>query len=243
MIKRDMVRFRNCILIGCAAFSIAVLSGCAFGDRVVCVTPVIAETCPETTVHTEIKVLAPEDSRGKKANFVAYVRNGFRMHTADVLADKTVQQWVQDTLIANLKKAGYNPIAGGDKNIDGISISTKISKLECDVGVQYDSSITITVTVQKDNVTAFQDTYHGEAKQPGFWMNSAEYQDVLQKTMQNCVNNMMPDLLRKLEKVSAEYVSEKETENSSKVINDSSKAEKNKNNAVNKTNAEKDNYF
>lgn len=68
--------------------------GCAFGNREVVLSSMVADNLPpRAAVRAEvIKVPESEDARGLSPDFIGYVRNGFGVHTADVVASKPVRK-------------------------------------------------------------------------------------------------------------------------------------------------------
>ena len=184
-----------------------VCGGCAFGNREVMLSPVVADNLPHgAAVRTEvIKVPESEDARGLSPDFIGYVRNGFGIHTADVVASKPVWKWVQDILRENLRAAGYNAVEanGGD---DGLVIASTIVKLDCDMYMSYKAAVNLSVSLKQNRQVIFSKSYEGTASAPAFFATPAEYLAVLTTAMRNCVNVMMPELLEQLNKAKSTAV-------------------------------------
>lgn len=176
--------------------------GCAFGTREVTLSPVVANNLPsKVTVHTElIQVLEPEDTRGLAPNFVGYIRNGFGVHTADVVANEPIKKWVQKSLLENLRAAGYTAV---EANGDGgeLVITSTITKLDCDMYFSYNAVVTLSVSLKENKQVFFSKSYGGNATAMVAFITPNEYQAVLTNAMQNCINTMMPELLTKLAQI------------------------------------------
>ncbi len=176
--------------------------GCAFGTREVTLSPIIANGLPpKITVRTEvIQVIEPEDARGLSPCFVGYVRNGFGIHTADVVNHEPVQEWVQKSLVENLRAAGYNAVGANGKN-SGLVISSTITKLDCDMYMSYTAVVNITIFLKENKQVIFSKSYEGNASALAVLITPGEYQSVLTQAMQNCINSIMPELLAKLAQI------------------------------------------
>lgn len=176
--------------------------GCAFGKREVALSPVVADNLPPVaTVRTEvIKVPESEDARGLSPDFIGYVRNGFGVHTADVVNNKPVRKWVQDILRKNLLAAGYNAVEANGGN-DGLVVSSTIVKLDCDMYMSYKATVNLSVALKQNGQVIFSKSYEGNASAPAFFVTPAEYLAVLTTAMRNCVNVMIPELLDQLKQV------------------------------------------
>lgn len=184
-----------------------ICGGCAFGNREVVLPPIVADSLtPRAAVHAEvIKVPESEDTRGLSPDFIGYVRNGFGVHTADVVASKPVRKWVQDILLENLRAAGYNAVEANGGN-DGLVVSSTIVKLDCDMYMSYKATVNLSVALKQNGQVIFSKSYEGTASAPAFFATPAEYLAVLTTAMRNCVNAMMPELLEQLNKVKSTAV-------------------------------------
>ncbi|HBM16513.1 MAG TPA: hypothetical protein DD381_09270 [Lentisphaeria bacterium] len=178
--------------------------GCAFYDREIEFTPVPSQEM-NTETKTDIEIVhvsEPEDIRGVNPNFIGYVRNGFGIHTADVLAKRPVKEWVQETLIENLRAAGYNAVKAEETTKDGFVIDSTLTQLYCDIhGFSYKADVSIYIYLKDNNRVVFSKSYQGEASAIPVFTTAGEYQDVLLEAMENCINTMMPELTAKLSKI------------------------------------------
>jgi len=186
------------------AFVVGTLSfggGCAFGDRQVSLRPVYAYKIAQATTKQKVQVTLPEDGRNiKQTNtFVGYVRNGYGMHTASVFSKKTINDWVQECIVKNLKNAGFN-VTKEKKTTKGLYISTLMQVLECDAQMQYNARVILKTKLKKDDFTLFEQTFSGNFKQTNWAASSSGYQQCLTKAMKQCVDRMIPALARELEK-------------------------------------------
>ena len=187
----------------------AITSGCAFGDRHLTLNPAYANDLPSKKVTTSpVHVESPQDVRNNEqpANFVGYVRNGYGMHTADVFADKNADEWVKKCITQNLKRAGFK-VATEKVSGKGLCISTKIHTIECEAYLSMDATIKIEVKLKKSGQEFFSRTFTGKASQTNWMASSSEYQEALTNAMQQCLDKMMPVLIKELEKNSKRYAS------------------------------------
>ncbi len=183
-------------------------SGCAMkntragGNYNVSLKTVYAADLPaKTTTECKIQVSLPEDVRNKQqaANVIGYVKNIFGMHLASILAEKNINEWVQTCIVKNLGKAGFNVITG-KMTSNGLYVSTSIRTLECEAMMSYIATIILDVKLKNSNSIFFKQTFTGKAVQPN-WIGSAQgYGETLTKAMKQCLDKMMPVLIKELEK-------------------------------------------
>lgn len=179
-----------------------ICGGCAFGNREVVLSSMVADSLtPRAAVRAEvIKVTESEDNRGLSPDFIGYVRNGFGVHTADVVASKPVRKWVQDILLENLRAAGYNAVEANGGN-DGLVVSSTIVKLDCDMYMSYKATVNLSVALKQNGQVIFSKSYDGFAAAAVLFVTPDEYQAVLNRAMRYCINKMMPELLEQLKQV------------------------------------------
>ncbi len=199
----NLIKIRRVAALMMAIIAILVIgNGCAFGNRHLTLDPVYSDNLPPKTATTcKIQVPLPEDARNNQQapNFVGYVRNGYGMHTADVLADKDANVWVQSCITENLKRAGFNVINGKIAS-SGLVISTSIRSLVCDAGMNLKATVILDVKLKKGDLTFFNRTFTGKASKTNWMMSAEEYHETLTKAMKQCLDGMMPILIQELEK-------------------------------------------
>jgi hypothetical protein len=177
-------------------------SGCAFGNRQLSLNPVYADNLPpKTTLKSQIHVAKPMDARNNQQlpNFIGYVRNGYYMHTADVIGDKNVDKWVQNCLVANLRKAGFK-VSEEDIATKGLCVSAKIHSLKCDAYFSMKATVIVDVRLKKNNKEFFSQSFTGESSKLNWAASVGEYQQVVDKAMKLCLDKMMPVLIKELNK-------------------------------------------
>ena len=204
MISIKIMKWRAAgLLINMLGFAM-LAGGCAFSDRQVSLNPVYTAAPLKTAEQSEINVMPPEDKRGyEKTNLVGYVRNGYYIRTADVLADKNVNDWVQSCIAENLKRAGFKVVAG---NLDagGLCVSTAIRSLICDSYFSISATVILDVKLKKYDASFFEQSFTGKASQPNWLASSGEYQEALTNAMKQCLDKMMPVLIKELEREATE---------------------------------------
>src|ERR1035441_993419 len=116
------------------------LGGCAFGDRRVNLTyppanagrPQVASAATRGQDQRNVVLLAFIDQREQKDR-VGEVRNGFGMHTADVLAANNVAEWVTNAMRLELERAGFTVMvlsARSDASEDAVLSGDRKSVVE-----------------------------------------------------------------------------------------------------------------
>src|SRR5450830_1737271 len=116
--KRRSPKMRACVSLVLLVLS----TGCAFGNRKVNLSypPQRAATtsrpsdspAPSSTAESGVVTVVLVDfldQRPKKTT-VGDVHNGFGMHTADVIAQNSVPEWVASGVVLELEKAGFKVI-------------------------------------------------------------------------------------------------------------------------------------
>ena len=164
--------------------------------------PVYVANLPsKTAIKCKIQVSLPKDLRDKQyaANVIGHVRNGLGMPMANITATPNINIWVQNCISGNLKRVGFDAITG-KMTSNGLYISTSIRSLECSAMFSYNASAILDVKINDNNSTLFKQAFTGKASQPN-WMSSSEgYRETLTKAMQQCLNKMLPVLIKELEK-------------------------------------------
>lgn len=187
-------------LLSVMSITMALMTGCAFGDRHLTLNPVYMDKVPSvTTAKSKVQVVPPVDKRTEqKANLVGYVRNGYGMHTADVLADNSIAEWVQSCIAENLKNAGFK-VNNGEINPFGLCVATSIRTLECDSGMSLKATVALDIELKEKNVPFFSRTFVGKASKVNWAASSEEFRATLTNAMQDCLNQAMPVLVKELE--------------------------------------------
>jgi hypothetical protein len=183
--------------------------GCAFGDRKVLLTyppgmnmaqrnAAQALTPPPNAQN--VVLLSFIDQRPQKDR-VGEVRNGFGMHTADVLASSNVADWVTLATEVELKKAGFRvtvlkvrPGSGDDPVVSG-----EVLKVHCGAYFKYGGEIEFAVRVEKGGRTLIQKTYQGKGSAGTNWAATSEsYGAALGEALQSAAQNFSAELQREI---------------------------------------------
>jgi hypothetical protein len=174
-------------------------SGC-MGNRLVKLKPVYAKKLTKTATKYKIQVLLPEDARKIKqaGDFIGHVKNGYGVRLADVTASQHVNIWVQNCISKNFKKAGFNVTTTG-KPADAICVATSIRTLKCEAMMRYDAVIELDLKLEKNDLTFFKRAFIGRASQVNWAATSAGYQETLISAMKQCLDKMMPVLIKEIE--------------------------------------------
>jgi hypothetical protein len=222
------------VLMGATLVGILLIgSGCAFMDKHITLdSKLYADNLPSLrNQNIVVNVLLPKDERRKKANFIGYVRNGYRMHTADVLLNKPVVEWVQDVIVANLKKAGINAQASGKRRErrNGIFIEVRVCVLESDIEakfftIEFISRVNMTVTSKIEDRIFLNELCTGNGVESHvLWGSTDGYRVATEKGMKQAVSNMMPALIRGIERSAKKLAKTKNLSNSGDKIQSGNK--------------------
>lgn len=130
-------------------------TACAFGDRHVRLEypPPGSETVAAVpasaplgarTVHLGVFV----DQRAERGR-VGEVRNGWGMHTADVVAQDDVSEWVRGALHVELERAGLRvvddcPAAGG------LEVRGEVLRVHCGAYLSYEGEVQVSAELVRD---------------------------------------------------------------------------------------------
>ena len=120
--KKQICRFA---LLGICSLFFVANGGCAFVDNRI---ELPYTECTSGYRGTgDIEIEKPQTSLPQKDGLtvVGYVRNGFQMHTADVLATNNVGDWIVLALSKELGAAGYevHPVSGLSNSSIGLRVN------------------------------------------------------------------------------------------------------------------------
>lgn len=185
------------------------LGGCAFGDRKVPLTyppgqNIVQRNAAQALAPApnaqNVVLLAFIDQRPQKDR-IGEVRNGFGMHTADVLAENNVADWVTLATEVELKKAGFKvtvlkvrPGATEEPVVSG-----EVITVHCGAYFKYGGEIEIAVKVEKAGRTVIQKTYSGKGSAGTNWAATSEsYGHALGQALQSASQNFSAELQREI---------------------------------------------
>jgi hypothetical protein len=178
-------------------------SGCAFVDRHVRLTtypPPAPRTDPGAAYAAaragvplvEIVVNPFTDERDKPV--VGEVRNGFGMHTADVIADGSVRDWVTSAVIYELRAAGFRArsAAEGPPTPDDIVVSGTVLTFYCRAMMEYEADVSFLVQVNSGGQVVFNGRAAGTGSAGVNWAASDEgYAESLAGALQQAARTLV----------------------------------------------------
>lgn len=142
-------------LTGCSLLLGLLGSACAFGDRhvrleypptesaVVVAVPASATLRPRT-VHLGMFV----DQRAERGR-VGEVRNGWGMHTADVVADNDVSVWVHRALRHELEAIGLRVVADCPAS-GALEVRGEVLRVHCGAFLSYEGEVQLSAELVRD---------------------------------------------------------------------------------------------
>jgi len=173
-------RYLSCII------SVVLLAGCAFGTReATLVYPPApdgeAKSAPAKVAKAEarepkIQLLQFRDERTEKG-LVGKVRNGYGMHTADVIAKNSVTEWVTQALKLELQNRGFTVVVGTPKDpveAGTIVISGEVLNVFCDMYFSYTGQVSLVVKLSDSTGELFRRHYAGEGSAGLAWAATSE---------------------------------------------------------------------
>ena len=176
---------------------IATMYGCAFGTRHVTLNPVKTSLGLDA-VGQSVYVEVTDKRNPALKPVVGHVKNGYGMKTADVIGDKEVAVWVQDSILEELRRFGTVIIT------DPATVDAKASRLAIDVLIcyaqaywNYGGEVSVALTVRKDDRELINDkNYSGTARLGmNFAATSESYQKVLELAMDAMLQQILPDII------------------------------------------------
>lgn len=166
------------------------VSACAFGDR-----HVRLDYPPEGTERVEavpasaklgirpLHVALFTDQRAERAR-IGEVRNGWGMHTADVVAANDVCEWVRKGVRAELERAGFEvvedcPAAGG------VELRGEVLRVHCDALFSYEAEVQLSAELVRDGVVLARYPASGKGSAGTNWGATEEgYGESLARALQ-----------------------------------------------------------
>lgn len=193
----------NIIRMSLISLMLALLcTGCAFGTRHVTLMSIPTNEISNHDVPSNkvVYVLRPKDNRLEQSS-VGCVRNGFRMRTAEVLADGDVPQWVQSIVGDALKKYGYivsmlSETSESAQRESDVVVSLTLNKFFCDCPGKLVAEVEIQAELKQKDEILYKTNYSGQEEVFSLTGSSADYSKALHAAMSNCSGTMIPDLHR-----------------------------------------------
>lgn len=183
------------------------VGGCAFGNRRVNLTyppanagPQVASAAALGQGQRNVVLLAFIDQRQQKDR-VGEVRNGFGMHTADVVAANSVAEWVTNAMKLELERAGFTVTvlsARSNESEDAV-LSGEVIKVHCGAYFKYGGEVELAVRLERRGRTLIQKNYLGKGSAGTNWSaTSKSYGVALSEALQNATQNLIAELQREI---------------------------------------------
>ena len=186
-----------------------ILGGCAFGTREAmlryppqseggAIPAAQAAAAPEFK-KTKILLVTFNDQRQDK-RVVGAVRNGFGMHTADVVALNDVQEWVSEAVKRELNNAGYAVTTQPAGSQSLATLSGDIIEVFCEAYFTYKGQVSLDVKVNKNGKDILNRLYVGKGSAGTNWAATADaYAQSLSLALADALKHMVVDLNASLE--------------------------------------------
>jgi hypothetical protein len=192
---------------------LALSTGCAFGNRHVnlsypparagatphpsdsAVPSSTAESGPATVVLVDFL-----DQRPKKTT-VGDVHNGFGMHTADVIAQNSVPEWVASAVALELQRAGFRVIRvrSVPSAADNSVITGEVLTAYCASWTKYEGDVSFAARVEYKGKEVLHKTYQGKIDSMTNWgASSKSYGLALSLALESAAQGFAAELRRDL---------------------------------------------
>jgi hypothetical protein len=186
---------------------ISSLCSCAFGNRhVTLIYP--PEKQPDTT-GTKVAEAAPIPVNGKSIRLTQFVdqrsnksavgevRNGWGMHTADVVVENDVSDWLTNAVKMELEKAGYKVTGGSNYNQPptDIELGGEILNVYCTALMTYEGEVSFFAQIQKDGKQLLRKRYTGKGSAGLNWAAaSSSYGSSLAEALSVAIKELIADV-------------------------------------------------
>ena len=174
------------------------VSGCAFGDRHVALAyppPAELTVAPPARLAPSTLTVALQnfaDVRSKAP--IGEVRNGFGMHTADVLAQGSVAQWVTEAVAYELKAAGIrvHRLNGQPPPPGEMVVSGQIVRFYCTALMSYEAEVSFIGQLSVNSQVGFTGHLVGSGGSGVNWAASeSAYGESLAAALQDAVRKVI----------------------------------------------------
>jgi hypothetical protein len=185
-----------------ALAAVLALSGCAFGNR----TARLAYPWPgEPAAPAAVPANAPEvalqpvkDLRPEPRNVVGWVRNGFGMHTADVLTPDDVAAWVSSALRHELERAGVK-VVGETQGAATPVLGAELSRVHCNAYMSYEGEVALRAWIRVGEAYPLNQLYVGAGSAGVNMAATGEgYAECLARSLQDAARRVAADAARLL---------------------------------------------
>ena len=193
---RNSVAKYMCMFLLCLV--VMMVSGCAFMDARI---DLPYQQCIQGYAETgTVEIEKPVYSLPQKDSYtvVGYIRNGIMIHTADVLTDNNVGDWIVYALRTELEASGYvvRLTQQLSPNSKAIGIKINISRVFADVeGFCVVAHVEYTLDIQECYKPPRAVAAHGTGSYMGLAYPSKSYAKSLEIALQNSVKDVIPKIV------------------------------------------------
>jgi hypothetical protein len=183
--------------------ALLMLGACAFGDRKVTLAyqpqaeaPAVSATLAGTGAPANVTlVLLPFKDERPSEKIVGEVRNGWGMHTADVVAENDVAAWLTDGLRLELQEAGYRIVDETEAGPDAVRFEGTVVRVFCTALFSYEAEVSFSAVVRKNGEAVIDRHYHGTGT-AGVNMaaTSGSYKESLNEALRSALRSLLADL-------------------------------------------------
>jgi hypothetical protein len=192
---------RTCQLLFALSLVVAGASGCAFGDRQVALQyPPPADAAPAPAVarapQRDITIVLARFSDDRTEKTIGEVRNGWGMHTADVLTDTDVTTWIARAIARDLKAAGYTVRkATAETAGERVQISGQVLTTYCRALMAYEGEVSFFVQVSVDGEPVLNKRFAGRGSSGVNWAATGDaYGESLAIALREAVAQLSKEL-------------------------------------------------
>lgn len=181
------------------------LSSCAFGTRHVTLTYPPQDSAGVTSKAEAAKLAAPKQGtivmnfidRRSDPTVVGEVRNGWGLHTADVVAVNSVPKWVSESISKELEAAGYT-VSLTEVSVlpsSSLSLSGEILTVYCTALFFYEGEVSFIARALKDGKELINKRYTGKGSAGVNWAATAGgYGQSLALALSDATQQLVQDL-------------------------------------------------
>lgn len=173
------------------------LCSCAFGNRHVTLNYMDnGKTVTPQPQNGKVIVMFPFVDQRANRSMIGEVRNGYGMHTADVIADNSVAEWITNAVKMELEKAGYKVIISDRNNSPAnFEMGGSILEVHCTAMMTYEGRVSFLVQLQKRGRILLQKSYTGNGNAGVNWAaSSSSYDSSIEAALSDAIKNLIPDV-------------------------------------------------
>ncbi len=158
--------------------------------------PKVAEAASATVNGKSIVLMQFVDQRSNKS-VIGEVRNGWGMHTADVVVENDVSGWLTNAVRMELEKLGYKVSLGKDNGASAANIvlGGEVLQVYCTAMMTYEGEVSFFAQLQKDGKELLRKRYTGKGSAGLNWgAASSSYGSSLAEALSIAIKDMVVDV-------------------------------------------------